>query len=233
MSAVRPLYRPALVLGLFTLAATALLAVTDRLTREPIAAAERAALLRTLNRLIPAEEHENDLLGDTLTLPPDPRLGTRAPTTAYRARRGGRVETVAFTAVAPDGYNGDIVLLVAVHRDGRVAGVGVVSHRETPGLGDAIEASHGPWIRQFVGRALGDPPPARWKVKKDGGAFDQLTGATISPRAVVKAVRRALEWFADHRETLLAERPAPDRHAAEDGGITGHARGNGAMNLNP
>jgi len=213
---LQAIVRPALVLGLFTLVATALLAVTDRYTRGPIAAAERAALLRTLNRLIPAGAHDNDLLADTLTLPPSPALGTRRPTTAYRARRRGRVETVAFTAVAPDGYNGDIVLLVAVHRDGRLAGVGVVSHRETPGLGDAIEASRGPWIRQFTGRALGDPPPARWAVKKDGGAFDQLTGATISPRAVVKAVKRALAWFARHREMLLAEdgatRVPADRH---------------------
>jgi electron transport complex protein RnfG len=111
---------------------------------------------------------------------------------------------VVLEAVAPDGYSGEIRLLVGIHADGRVAGVRVTAHRETPGLGDYIDPARGPWIRQFDGRSLADPLPDGWRVKKDGGRFDYLAGATITPRAVVKAVRRSLEYFAAHRDELLA-----------------------------
>jgi len=195
--------RPALLLGLFTVAATALLALTDEHTRTPIADAERAAQLRTLNTLVPPGSRDNDLLADTLVIDPEPLLGTRAPETAYRARRNGRVETVVLPAVAADGYNGNIRLLVAIRRTGEIVGVRVVSHRETPGLGDAIDADRSNWILGFDGHGLGSPELQRWKVKKDGGDFDQLTGATISPRAVVHAVRDSLLFFQRERGRLL------------------------------
>jgi electron transport complex protein RnfG len=202
--------RPGAVLGGFALLATAALAITYELTRAPIEAAERAALARSLHTLIPPGGYDNDPLDDAITLAADPLLGTRSATSAYRARTGGETRIVAFNAVAPDGYNGAIRLLVAVRRDGRLAGVRVVSHRETPGLGDAIEAERSPWSRGFEGKSLSDPPPDTWTVKKDGGAFDQLTGATITPRAVVEAVRRALEYYHAHRDELLDEDTARD-----------------------
>ena len=111
---------------------------------------------------------------------------------------------MAFSAIAPDGYTGPITLLIAVRYDGDLAGVRVVTHRETPGLGDYIEIERTPWIRGFEGKSLDTPVAARWKVKKDGGDFDQVTGATITPRAVVKAVHQGLEFFATNRERLFA-----------------------------
>jgi electron transport complex protein RnfG len=118
---------------------------------------------------------------------------------------------VLLNAVARDGYAGPIRLLVAVDPAGRLLGVRVLEHRETPGLGDLVDARHSDWIRGFDGRALGDPPPARWTVRKDGGDFDQFTGATVTPRAVVRGVRRVLEYIELHRQELFAAAPAAQR----------------------
>jgi electron transport complex protein RnfG len=200
---VRAPLRATVVLSVFAIIATAILAFTYEKTRGPIADAEQQALLRNLDSLIPASRHDNDLLKDTVTLPPEPLLGTNKPTTAYRARQGSRLTAVAFTAVAPDGYNGDIRLLLAVNPAGTLLGVRVISEQETPGLGDNIELDRSNWILMFDGKSLQNPEPQEWKVKKDGGRFDQLTGATITPRAVVKAVRKALMFFAANRATLL------------------------------
>jgi electron transport complex protein RnfG len=131
-------------------------------------------------------------------------LGTPDPLLAYRARRDGRAVAVVLESVAPNGYSGPIRLLVGIAPDGRVLGVRVLEHRETPGLGDAIEPGRSDWIERFTGRSLRDPAPAQWRVRKDGGAFDQFTGATITPRAVVGAVANALRYFERHREELLA-----------------------------
>jgi len=197
--------RPAAVLAGFALLATAALVFTYGRTRAPIARAERAELARSLRTLIPRHAYDRDPVDDTVVLAPDPLLGTGQDVTAYRARIHGETQVVAFNAIAPDGYNGAIRLLVAVRPDGRLVGVRVVSHRETPGLGDGIDAERSPWIHGFDGKSLGQPPVEQWKVKKDGGAFDQLTGATITPRAVVRAVRRALEYFESHRDRLLGD----------------------------
>jgi electron transport complex protein RnfG len=195
--------RPAAVLAGFALLATTVLVFTYGRTREPIARAERAELARSLRTLIPVDAYDRDPVDDTVVLAPDGLLGSDERVTAFRARIGGETRIVAFNAVAPDGYNGAIRLLVAVRRDGHLAGVRVVNHHETPGLGDGIEAERSPWIHGFDGKSLGQPPVDQWKVKKDGGAFDQLTGATITPRAVVRAVRRALQYFASHRDQLI------------------------------
>ena len=191
------------VLAAFALGGTALLSFAEFGTRERIEANEREALLEALAVLIDPARHDNDLLNDTIEIVA-PELGTTEPVTVYRARRDGKPVALVLTAVAPDGYSGAIRLLVAIDVDGTVAGVRVVSHRETPGLGDPIEADRSDWILSFDGRSLGDPPAERWTVKKDGGAFDQFTGATITPRAVTHAVRRALEYFHANREALFA-----------------------------
>ena len=132
-------------------------------------------------------------------------LGTDQPVTVYRARKDGRPIAVVLTAIAPDGYSGRIKLLIGILFDGTVVGVRVVSHHETPGLGDAIEVERSDWIIRFSGRSLRNPPAEHWKVKRDGGVFDQFTGATITPRAVVNAVHRALVYFSHHQEQLFAE----------------------------
>lgn len=194
-----------LLLGLFALVTAAILASTQLATRDRIAAAEREAAQRALFELVPQARIDNDLLNDTLPAPETmlPALGLQTPEPIHRARRDGEVIAVIVPAVAPDGYSGAIRLLVGVNRDGSVAGVRALSHRETPGLGDKIDLAKSDWILTFDGRRLGAPVADDWRVKKDGGVFDQFTGATITPRAVVAQVRRVLEQVQNHRAQLF------------------------------
>ncbi len=196
--------RGALILLAFAFVGTFVLAFTYQSTREPIARAEEAVKLKLLNQVLPPAIRDNELLEDTVTLAPSPLLGTDAPGLAYRARRDGRVTGIALEAVAPNGYGGKIRLIVGVAPDGRVLGVRVVAHNETPGLGDFIEIGKSGWTRNFDGRQLAGNAGA-WRVKKDGGTFDAVAGATITSRAMVEAVRRALEYFAANRNALLGE----------------------------
>jgi len=164
------------------------------------------------------EQHAADrVLLDTLTLPDSARatlepdgvsadttlLGLRAPQRIYLARIDGRVAAVLVPVVARDGFGGDIELLVGVAADGRVAGVRVLRHHESPDFGAVIES--GDWMKQFVDQSLARTPAEQWRVKDDGGAFDQITGATITSRAVVDAVKRALLYVTEHRDELLRE----------------------------
>jgi electron transport complex protein RnfG len=135
--------------------------------------------------------------------------------TAYRARQGGRPVAVILRFAAIDGYNGPIHLLAGIEADGRLAGVRVLSHRETPGLGDAIEAAKSDWVYSFAGKSLGSPPAAGWAVERDGGVFDQFTGATITPRAIVEAVQRALAYHGSHRDALFEAPHAAAENPAE------------------
>ncbi len=198
----------ALLLALFGLTGATLVAFTHGLTAERIATNQREALLKRLNVLIPPSRYDNDMVSDTIQVT-DPELASpRFPATIYRARLNGRPEAAVFLVVAPDGYNGAIHLLVAVNMDGTLAGVRVVSHRETPGLGDAIDGQHSDWIYRFTGRSLKDPDEKGWAVKRDGGVFDQFTGATITPRAVVKRIYTTLKYFAGHRDEIFAAEEA-------------------------
>jgi electron transport complex protein RnfG len=202
---VRQILVTGLFLFLFAIVGTTFVAFTYEATAERIADNERAALLRRLREIIPPEMHDNDLYHDTIEVRDRALLGTDAPVTVYRVRKGGRPIAVVLTAVAPDGYSGTIKLLIGILFDGTVVGVRIVAHHETPGLGDAIEVERSDWIIRFSGRSLGNPAPERWKVKRDGGVFDQFTGATITPRAVVNAVRLALVYFSRHQTQLFAE----------------------------
>ena len=193
----------ALVLGLFALVGTGLVAIVHGTTADRIADNERQALLHGIHALVPPTEIDNDPLADTIELTAPEAFGNQQPVTVYRARKGGREIAVIFTVVTPDGYSGAIRLLVGIRADGRLAGVRVVAHRETPGLGDKVEARKSDWIRDFDNRSLRDPDSDGWAVKKDGGVFDQFTGATITPRAVVAAVHRALSYYATHREAMF------------------------------
>ncbi len=199
----------AILLALFGLIGATLVAVTYEVTADRIAANHREALLKRLNTLVPPNRYDNDMVSDTIQIT-DPELApSRYPVTVYRARLMGRPEAAVFLVVAPDGYNGAITLLVAVNHDGTLAGVRVVSHRETPGLGDAIEEQRSDWILGFTGRSLNNPDEREWAVKRDGGAFDQFTGATITPRAVVKSVYKTLKYFSRHREELFVRKTTP------------------------
>lgn len=199
---------PALQFGLFSLIGLGLLALIHAATAERIAANQRAVLWQSLLDVMPQDAFDNELLADVLTLR-DARLGTSAPVTVYRARRQGQPVAAILTALAPDGYNGAITLLAAVRPDGVLTGVRVLEHHETPGLGDGIETAKSAWIRQFDGRSLLNPLESRWRVRRDGGDFDQFTGATITPRAVVSAVHQALRVFKDRRDELWPMTPPP------------------------
>lgn len=173
-------------------------------TREPIAASEREAKLKLFEQVLPPALHDNDLLADTVQVAAGGTLGNREETLAYRARLAGQPAAVVLETTAPDGYSGDIKLLVAIRADGELAGVRVLAHKETPGLGDYIDIGHSDWIKQnFDGQSLAKTVEENWKVKKDGGQFDYMAGATITPRAVVKAVHAALRYFHANRATLL------------------------------
>ncbi|MEN8204467.1 MAG: electron transport complex subunit RsxG [Pseudomonadota bacterium] len=198
-----------IILLLFAVIGTTLVAFTFDKTREQIAANERATLLRKLHRLITPDQHDNMLLEDAVSVADEALLGTDKPVMVYRARKDGEPVALVIAAIAPDGYSGSIKILVGINVDGSLSGVRVVAHRETPGLGDAIDEARSDWIHIFDGKSLQSPVISRWAVKKDGGDFDQLTGATITPRAMVRAVRNALLYYRDHQEELFAP-AAPD-----------------------
>ena len=196
--------RLALVLAAFSLVGTALLALTFEATRGNIAASEKKAKLALISQILPATLYDNDVIQDAATLPAAPELGLVEPSLVYRALKDGKPSAVVLEAIAPDGYAGKIKLLIAIKENGDISGVRVVSHKETPGLGDYIEIAKSKWISQFDGTSLEKLDDKQWKVKKDGGHFDYMTGATITPRAMVKAVRRALGFFSANRERLFA-----------------------------
>ncbi|MFP5403396.1 MAG: electron transport complex subunit RsxG [Gammaproteobacteria bacterium] len=196
--------RTGAILFVFALIATALLAYTFTRTAPTIERSQQAKTLALLTQVLPPSHYDNDLLESRRTLDPDELLGTRQPSSLWIARRGDAFAGVVLEAVAPDGYSGAIHLLVGIDADGTVTGVRVTAHRETPGLGDYIDRAKSPWIDQFVGTSLLAPAPRGWKVVKDGGTFDARAGATITPRAVVKAVHQALEYFARHRAAFAA-----------------------------
>lgn len=198
----------ALILTAFTIVGTAMLAGTFQATKAPIAESERQAKLHLLSQVMPASLHDNDLLADSLDIPATPELGLKSGSTVYRARMKGEPAGVVLEAIAPDGYSGEIKLLIGIAVDGSLTGVRVLTHKETPGLGDYIELAHGEWIRNFDGRSLAIIPEEGWKVKKDGGQFEYMTGATITPRAVVKAVHKALQYYGQAHERLFASASA-------------------------
>ncbi|GAB2803909.1 electron transport complex subunit RsxG [Halomonas shantousis] len=199
----RSIVRNATGLGLFALVTAGVIAMTHAVTAERIADNRQANEYRVLKQVVPDALHDNDLLDASVLLPAAPELGHSVPFTAWRAMRRGQVSAVILPVTAPDGYSGAIDLLVGIDSYGRLSGVRVVQHRETPGLGDRIEVRKSDWITRFTGLSLDDPPPSQWAVKKDGGRFDAFTGATVTPRAVVGVVRRSLEYFADNRQRLL------------------------------
>lgn len=197
------------LLGLFALFTTLVLAISDELTQDAIAARAAEDLSASLTQVIPPGINDTDLTANPLTLD-DPVEG---PVTVYRARHGQEITAIAFEMLG-QGYGGAIRVLIGLDRDGAILGTRILAHSETPGLGDKVEAAKSDWILGFDGRSLGDPAPEGWKVRRDGGAFDEFSGATITPRAVVGAIRRGLELFERNRAALLA---AGASHGTEAG----------------
>ena len=190
------------ILFLFAVAGVGLVALVHHQTVDRIVANEREALLRELTALVPADTIDNDIISDALTVSAPERLGSKE-TLVYLGRKEGKAVAAVFTTVVPNGYSGPIKLLVAVLADGTLGGVRVVSHKETPGLGDKVEERKSDWIHSFDGKSLENPLLAKWGVKKDGGIFDQFTGATITPRSIVNAVKNTLLYFRDQGASLF------------------------------
>lgn len=207
LTPARESLRTAMTLLGFAVAGTALLAYVFSATRSTIAESERREKLALITQVLPHRMFDNDLLKDAAELAPASQLGTDQPTLAYRARREGRPVAAVLEAIAPDGYGGKIRLVVAILESGEIAGVRVVAHKETPGLGDYIEIAKSPWIKVFDGASPERYRDADWKVRKDGGRFDHMAGATITPRAVVKAVRRTLEYYGENRDRIFSASP--------------------------
>ena len=213
MSRGREALKAALLLGGCALVVVALLAGMHALTRERIVAAEHRKELATLAMLLPAGRYDNDPIADVVTVTAPDWLGTAAPVAVRRARLRGAPSALVVPVVA-QGYAGPIRMLVGVPADGRVLGARVVAHQETPGLGDWIEADRSDWIDGFRNRSLDDPALAGWRVRKDGGQFDQFAGATVTPRAVVKALATLLRYLEWHGAELYAA--APGDHLQHD-----------------
>ena len=186
----------------FSLLGLGLVTFTDQLTKQAIAENERMALLRSLRDVLPDSLYDNDIVNDTLQVS-DSSLGSQKPVTVYRARKAHQPVAAVLTSIAPDAYNGNIILLVAILENGNIAGVRVVSHQETPGLGDSIEVDRSDWILAFNQQSLTSLSEQQWAVKRDGGSFDQFTGATITPRAVVNAVKNTLHYFRNNKLSLF------------------------------
>ena len=185
---------------------TVVYAISESRIAEQALNAERQALAI----IFPADLHDNDLINDPIPLELDSNafdnlelLGLRESSTAYIARSNSQPSGIILPLIARDGYNGDIHLLLGIRADGSVTAVRVISHRETPGLGDLIDFRFSDWILSFNGRSQQNPAPAGWTVVKNGGDFDQFTGATITPRAVTIAIARALEFFKLNKTVIL------------------------------
>lgn len=201
--------RNGVILGLCAAITTGLILIVAHLTRDHIAREQAEILNHRLLEVLPADQHHPRLLDDRILLEADSLLGTSVATPAYLSRSNGTPAGVVLQVAAPDGYSGTIHLLVGVDTAGALTGVRVIPpHFETPGLGDFIELRKSDWMLSFNGKSLANTPEQHWAVKNDGGEFDAFTGATITPRAVVKAVHKALQYVDQHRDRLLIS-PAP------------------------
>jgi electron transport complex protein RnfG len=202
--------RTAAILLAFVMIFTGLLSIVYQWTRPAIEASLAAEKMKFINEVLPPGSYDNDLLSDTLELPPTPELGTKAVSTVYRARKNGEPAALVLEAIAPDGYAGEIHLVLGITAAGDITGVRVVEHKETPGLGDYIDPGKDrnkttPWIEQFTGLNYPGLPDDEWKVRKDKGHFDYRAGATVTPRAVIEAVRKAARFAANPQAQLFVE----------------------------
>lgn len=196
--------KTAITMIAFAFVGTSLLAFVFQITRAPIEASEKEARLALFKQILPENAYDNELLKETVQIAPNELLGNRQVTTANVAKLNHKTAGVILEAVAHDGYSGDIKLLIAIRADGSISGVRVLAHKETPGLGDYIDITHGNWIKLFNDESVNKTPAEKWQVKKDGGKFDYMVGATITPRAVVKAVLKAVQFYEMNKQSLFA-----------------------------
>ena len=196
--------KTAWVMVAFTVVSTLGLAIVHHTTKAPISKAEAAVRMSLFGQILPTDLYDNDLLQDAIKQPAGGDLGNRDETMIHRARLKSAPAAVILEATAPDGYSGDIKLLVAIKATGEIVGVRVLDHKETPGLGDYIDIAHSDWIKNFDAQSLAKTKDDAWLVKKDGGQFDFTTGATITPRAVIKQVHKVLKFYQAHQQAIFA-----------------------------
>jgi electron transport complex protein RnfG len=209
ISAPKMAVRTAIILLVFVIAFTGLLSGVYLGTLPTIEAAANEEKMKLIDEVLPRGSYDNALLKDSFELPASAALGQDEATRAYRARLKGEPRAAVFEAVAPDGYAGKIRLLIAIDVNGALLGVRVTQHKETPGLGDYIEPKKDknkerPWITQFDGLQPAQSEAREWKVRKDGGRFDSVAGATVTPRAIIKAVRKAAQYVEANHATFFA-----------------------------
>ncbi len=201
-----PIQKNSQILAIFAIVCTAIVGLVNELTKDKIKAQEQRQLLNTLHSIIEPSRYDNDITQDCVTINANLLGGSKnakSIQTAYIARKNNKPVAVALTSTAPDGYNGKIELIIALNIDNSISGVRVLKHQETPGLGDKVELRRSNWITSFSGKKLLSEKDSRWAVVKDGGMFDQFTGATITPRAVVNAVKKATLYFKNNKDSLL------------------------------
>ncbi len=203
-SIIKHALKTAVAMLAFAFIGTLLLAYVFIATRPAIEASEKEARLALFKQILPAENYDNDLLAAQVRIEPNDLLGNRLPNVANIATLQQKPAGVILEAIAHDGYSGDIKLLIAIRADGAISGVRVLAHKETPGLGDYIDIAHDNWIKLFDNESIAKTPVEKWRVKKDGGQFDYMVGATITPRAVVKAVLKALQYYEMNQQMLFA-----------------------------
>ncbi|HBV77493.1 MULTISPECIES: electron transport complex subunit RsxG [Vibrio] len=192
------------ILAAFAVASTALVAITNWVTHDTITEQQQLDLQKTLNQVIPKSMHDNQLYASCMLLPSQTTV-TKERMPAYLATKEGKPTAIAIETYAPDGYNGAIKIIVGLDMNGVITSTRVLAHNETPGLGDKIETRKGKWIFSFDQRTVTDDNQSEWAVRKDGGQFDQFTGATITPRAVVKAVKNTVLYFKQNKDRILSQ----------------------------
>lgn len=193
-----------LILASFALVVTSVVAFTQLLTRDAIKEQEQRHLLTLLEQVVDPKSYNNDLANHCVLVTAPNALGRPTPQRAFIAQKDNIPVAIAIESTAPNGYNGNIDILVGIKLDGTVSGVRTLRHQETPGLGDKIERSKSPWIDTFKGKFLTAKNENQWRVKKDGGQFDQFTGATITPRAVIEITRKTLSYVITHQQAIIS-----------------------------
>ena len=197
-------WQSGLILASVAAICTALVAVTFSVTKDRIAANERAHLERSLQPVLEGLSFDNDLAGSLLLIRTPHELPGSDNALIYRARSAGEPVAAVFAVTAPDGFSGPIRLLIGVAADGVVSGVRAIAHQETPGIGDLIDTDRSDWVLDFAGTSLANPGEAQWSIRRDGGAFDQLTGASVTSRATINAVKETLLYFDANGDVILS-----------------------------
>jgi electron transport complex protein RnfG len=200
-----------LTLAVIAAICTALVALTFQATRERIAANEKALLEQSLQPALAGTFYDSGVSESRLILPPPHGLPGNDPAVIYRVFAGSEPVAALFAVTARDGFSGPIRILIGIGVDGTITGVRILQHRETPGLGDKIESARSDWVFQFDGRSMGNPIATGWAIEVDGGEFDQLTGASVTPRAIIKAIRDTLIYFESHRDELFLTEASGDK----------------------